>query len=623
MSPTMKKTYDIIVVGGGHAGIEASLAAARMGMDTLLVTMSADTIGRMSCNPAIGGQAKGHLVRELDALGGEMGKVIDSAGLHFKMLNKSKGPAVWSPRAQADKYLYEEIASTACKNQRNLDIREGIATGLAVENGAVTSVTVDNEAIGCKKLILTCGTFLNGKIHIGLKNYMSGRSGEPAAVGLTETLKSLGFNTGRLKTGTPPRVDADSVKWERTEVQKPDNPPEAFSFQTKTISAEQIDMYITYTNEQTHEWLRTGLDQSPMYTGAIDAVGPRYCPSIEDKIMRFAHRDRHQIFLEREGYNTNEIYVNGFSTSLPEEAQVKAIKTIPGLEDANVIKLGYAIEYDYFEPYQLDYTMQTKTVGGLYFAGQICGTSGYEEAAVQGFIAGVNAVRSLRDEAPFVLDRTEAYIGVLIDDLINKSTKEPYRMFTSSAEFRLLLRQDNADLRLMKYGKELGLINDVTFEASNQKATAIDELFALIEKEKVRKEVFEEFKPEGVRSIEHSETVLTLLKRPELSLSHFKHVEELSEFPEKVRQHVEFEVKYEGYIARQMSEVKKFKRNESKRIPDTINYDDVIALSNEGREKLKTFQPKSFGHASRISGLRPSDLNVLLVYLEKLSAKSA
>ena len=612
--------YDIIVVGGGHAGIEASLASARMGMKTLLVTMSEKTIGRMSCNPAIGGQAKGHLVREIDAMGGEMARIIDATGIHFKMLNKSKGPAVWSPRAQADKDLYELEAQKIIKHTENITIHEGIAGRVHVEDNTIKGVFVDDELVACKSLILTCGTFLNGRIHIGMKNYQSGRAGEPPAVGLTQSLIDLGFEVGRLKTGTPPRLDKDTVKWDEVELQDADNPPKPFSFRTKEITTEQIPMYITYTNEETHKILETGFDESPMFQGKIEGAGPRYCPSIEDKINRFAERDRHQLFLEPEGYDTNEVYVNGFSTSLPEDVQVKAIKSIKGLENATIIRLGYAIEYDYLEPYQLNNTMETRAVSGLYLAGQICGTSGYEEAAAQGFIAGVNAVRKLQNKEPFVLNRDESYIGVLIDDLINKSTKEPYRMFTSSAEFRLLLRQDNADIRLMKYGKMLGLINEDVYKKLKEKEASIQQVELILQNTLVKPAEFETIRPEDTHALKHSETMATLLKRPQITIDllvKLNKADYLNTVSSDILEHVQFEIKYEGYIKRQYDEIRKFKKHEAKKIPSSFDYDDIVSISNEAREKLKRIRPNSIGQASRISGIRPADLNVLLVHLEK------
>ncbi|MCB0278785.1 MAG: tRNA uridine-5-carboxymethylaminomethyl(34) synthesis enzyme MnmG [Calditrichaeota bacterium] len=616
----VKSQFDVIVVGGGHAGIEASLACARSGLKTLLLTMNHQTIGRMSCNPAIGGQAKGHLVREIDAMGGEMGRLIDQAGIHFKMLNRSKGPAVWSPRAQADRYLYEQIAQSTIDATRHLTVIEDIADNVLTKDNKIIGLATKKQRFKCSALILTCGTFLNGKIHIGMRNYISGRAGEEAAVGLTQSLINLGFKTGRLKTGTPPRLDIDSINWNAVEIQEADDPPNPFSFRTDKITNEQIHMYITYTNEKTHEFLKEGIPESPMYQGVINAVGPRYCPSIEDKITRFAERERHQLFLEPEGYSSKEIYVNGFSTSLPEYAQLKAIHSINGLEKARILRLGYAIEYDYFEPHQLKNTMETKLIEGLFFAGQICGTSGYEEAAAQGFIAGVNAVKRIQNESPFVLSRSESYVGVLIDDLINKSTDEPYRMFTSSAEFRLMLRQDNADIRLMKYGKGLGLIDDETYESLQRKLSIINDVNEILKTIKVPSGDFDRIKPEKMPSLKQTEYALSLLKRPEIKFDDLIKLEQFNSIAEvrpEIKAHIEFEIKYEGYIQRHLEQIDKFTKKENKKIPHNFDYNKISSLSNEAREKLNKVRPNSIGQASRISGLRPADLNILLVHVEK------
>ncbi len=516
----MSKRYDIIVAGGGHAGIEAALAAARLGLKTALVTLKINTIGKMSCNPAIGGLAKGHLVREIDALGGEMAKIIDRTGIHFKILNRSKGPAVWSPRAQADRLAYMRDAQRVVLSQKNLEVIEAAVTGLKVKNNRVVGAVINNDqTLPCRALILTCGTFLNGQIYIGLNVIESGRAGELPVKGLTEALVALGFESGRLKTGTPPRIHRDSIDYSKLQEQKPDNPPVPFSFQTESIQRKQLSCWIAHTNPTVHAWLETGLDRSPLYTGLIQGVGPRYCPSIEDKIVRFADRDRHQLFLEPEGFDNPEVYVNGFSTSLPEDVQIQALRSVPGLENAQIIRLGYAIEYDFFPSYQIHHTLETKGVEGLYFAGQINGTSGYEEAAAQGLLAGINAALKLKGEPPLILSRSQAYIGVLIDDLINKTILEPYRMFTSRAEFRLLLRHDNADLRLMDIGHQIGLLPHRAYERMLQKKANIARLQETISRASLEPEVFNPYAAQIHSSpIQQRLPLKQLVRRPEVSL---------------------------------------------------------------------------------------------------------
>jgi len=612
--------YDIVVAGGGHAGIEAALATARLGLKTALVTLRKDTIGKMSCNPAIGGLAKGHLVREIDALGGEMAKIIDATGIHFKMLNRSKGPAVWSPRAQADRLAYMREARRRVLSQPNLKVIEASVVGVKVHQGRVVgAVLEDGSVIPCRVLILTCGTFLNGKIHIGLKNLESGRAGERAVKGLTENLVALGFQTGRLKTGTPPRVHIDSIDFSKVDEQVPDNPPVPFSFQTDKIDRPQLSCYITHTNARTHDFLRSGLDRSPMYTGIIKGIGPRYCPSIEDKVVRFADKERHQIFLEPEGFDNPEVYVNGFSTSLPEDVQEKALRTVPGLENARILRLGYAVEYDFFPSFQCYPTLETRLVKGLYFAGQINGTSGYEEAAAQGLIAGVNAALKLLDRPPLILDRSEAYIGVLIDDLINKTILEPYRMFTSRAEFRLLLRHDNADVRLMGKGFHIGLLPEWVYEKMLKKREQIAQLKQTVDTHSLRPEEFNPYAAEvKTAPINQAIPLRHLIKRPEVKLKVLLELADLAEgVADDVVTHVEFVTKYEGYLRRQQELVDKFKRMENRPIPEDFDYDAVPSLSAESREKLKTVRPRSLGQAGRISGVRQGDLAILMVYLEK------
>ncbi|MGB2870073.1 MAG: tRNA uridine-5-carboxymethylaminomethyl(34) synthesis enzyme MnmG [Bacteroidota bacterium] len=633
-----KEYYDVIVAGGGHAGIEAALAASRMGCSVLMVTMDKNAIGRMSCNPAIGGTAKGHLVREIDALGGEMGKIADTTGIQFKMLNRSKGPAVWSPRCQNDREWYSKDARRRIEGQSGLDVLEDSVLNIVTEEmgrskgqGMKAIRTTGGRIIECKAFVLSAGTFMRGLMHTGLQNRPGGRFGEPASMGLTENLEKMGFVSGRLKTGTPPRIDINSMDFSKIETQESDNPPKPFSFQTTGIKNKLLPMYLTHTNEHTHRTLRKGFDRSPMFTGRIKGIGPRYCPSIEDKINRFKGKDHHQIYLEPEGYDTNVVYVNGFSTSLPEDVQLKGLRTIPGLERVTMLRAGYAVEYDFFPPHQLKLTLETKLVQGLFFAGQVNGTSGYEEAAGQGLVAGINAALCVQDKPPFILKRSQAYIGVLVDDLVNKSTEEPYRMFTSRAEHRLLLRQDNADRRLMPDGHRLGLIPEGVFARLRKKEELVRNGLEFAGKLSLKpSELNPYLERSGGEPITENEKLSKIVKRTEVCLSDLSKIEALSSQPfmtalmdqpdhgldEEVLEQLEIELKYEGYIDRQREQIKKFDRFESDRIPADFDFGKLSSLSAEGREKLCRVRPTSIGQASRISGVTPSDMSVLLVYLK-------
>ena len=617
----ISEIYDVIVVGAGHAGSEAAAAAANLGSKTLLITMNMQTIGQMSCNPAMGGIAKGQIVREIDAMGGYSGIIADKSAIQFKMLNLSKGPAMWSPRTQNDRMLFAEEWRYALENTKNLDFFQDMVKSLIIENhkvvGVITSLGIKIKA---KSVVLTNGTFLNGLIHVGDKQLGGGRMGEPKAFGITEQLVSLGFESGRMKTGTPPRVDGRSLDYSQMDEQKGDEKPQKFSYSDTPKLTKQLSCHIVYTNETVHDILREGFDRSPMFNGTIQSTGPRYCPSIEDKINRFAERNRHQLFVEPEGWRTVEIYVNGFSSSLPEEIQIKAMKHIPGFQNVKVFRPGYAIEYDYFPPTQLYHTLETKLIQNLYFAGQINGTTGYEEAAGQGLMAGINAHNKVHDKGDFILNRDEAYIGVLIDDLITKGTEEPYRMFTSRAEYRLLLRQDNADIRLTSKAYDLGLADEQRLRNVEEKIGKSDELENYLKETSLKPGIINPI----LQSIESSPVdqayrASQILTRPNITIEKLEEIdfirEKSQQFSEEVKEQAEINIKYRGYIEKEKENVAKLNRLETIKIPEDFDYSNINSLSSEAKQKLNKVKPHSIAQAGRISGVSPADINVLLIYL--------
>jgi len=620
----MFKEYDVIVVGAGHAGCEAAAAAANMGSSVLLVTMNMETIAQMSCNPAMGGVAKGQIVREIDAMGGYSGIVSDKTTLQFRMLNLSKGPAMWSPRAQIDRKRFAEEWRLSLERTPNVDFWQDMVNGLIIENEKVVGVkTSIGQEIRSKSVVLTNGTFLNGLIHIGEKKFGGGRTGEKAATGITEQLTSIGFEAGRMKTGTPPRVDGRSLNYSLMEEQWGDQNPGRFSYTDVQRPTDQRCCWITYTNNKVHETLKEGFEKSPMFTGRIKGLGPRYCPSIEDKINRFAERDRHQIFVEPEGWNTCEIYVNGFSTSLPEDVQYRALIQIPGFENAKMFRPGYAIEYDYFPPTQLSLTLETKLIANLYFAGQINGTTGYEEAASQGFIAGINAHLKVNEQKELIMKRSESYIGVLIDDLVTKGTEEPYRMFTSRAEHRLLLRQDNADIRLSPIGHALGLISDERLEKVHKKIAESDNIVAFSRKQGIdMSEANEMLENLNSSALTQNVKIFSVLSRPQVNMEDIRNVsssfnEHLSQFNQETIEQAEIKIKYESYFLKEQEIVNKMQKMEDKDINPDFDYSQLGSLSKEAREKLLKIKPRTLGQASRISGVSPSDISVLMVHISR------
>nr|WP_307339052.1 tRNA uridine-5-carboxymethylaminomethyl(34) synthesis enzyme MnmG [Caldalkalibacillus uzonensis] len=618
-----REEYDVIVVGAGHAGVEAALAAARLGCSTLCLTISLDMVAYMPCNPSIGGPAKGHVVREIDALGGEMGRNIDKTYIQIRMLNTGKGPAVQALRAQADKFLYQHMMKQTMENTPNLVLRQSLVEELIVEDGVCKGVvTKTGQAYKAKTVVLTTGTYLRGKIILGELEYESGPNNQQPAVRLSEHLQELGFDMVRFKTGTPPRVHGDTIDYSKTEIQPGDEEFRAFSYETTEMITDQLPCWLTYTSEKTHQIINDNLHRSPMYSGAIKGTGPRYCPSIEDKIVRFYDKPRHQIFLEPEGRYTNEVYVQGLSTSMPEEIQLDMLRSIPGLEKVRMMRAGYAIEYDAIVPTQLWPSLETKRVENLFTAGQINGTSGYEEAAGQGLMAGINAARKVQGKEPIILDRSQAYIGVLIDDLVTKGTNEPYRLLTSRAEYRLLLRHDNADLRLTELGYEIGLISAERYQRFKQKKALIEEELERLNQEKARPDEHTQaiLKEAGTKELNNAVSLAVLLRRPELSYEHIVRISPPpKELPKEVTEQVEIQVKYAGYIEKQLQQVERLKSMQNKRLSPDLDYEQIHGLSKEAREKLATIRPLNIAQASRISGVNPADISILLIYLEQMN----